>query len=103
MREASLPWVHDQIRRKCRSGSRSPRPRSRCFSKRDFMSERRRRERGALAVEFGLSMPMLVIVIAGGLQFGRALITRHQLAEATNFATRKAVVATKGNPAVLNL
>lgn len=56
-----------------------------------------RRERGALSVEFALLMPLLLLVIIGGVHFGRVLMTRHKVTEATNYATRAAAVARTSN------
>lgn len=59
----------------------------------------RRRQRGAVSVEFALVAPLLVLIIVGGVHFGRVLMTRHKLTDATNYATRAAAVArvTNGN------
>ncbi len=43
-------------------------------------------------------MPLMLIVIVGGVHFGRVLMTRHKLTEATNYATRAAAVAHVNNP-----
>ena len=59
---------------------------------------RRRRQRGSVSVEFALVMPLMLIVIVGGVHFGRVLMTRHKLTEATNYATRSAAVARVNNP-----
>ena len=55
--------------------------------------QRSRRQRGSVSVEFALVMPLLLLVIIGGVHFGRILMTRHKLTEATNYATRSAAVA----------
>jgi Flp pilus assembly protein TadG len=58
------------------------------------MGERvRARERGAVAVEFALTVPVIVLLVVGGVHVGRVLGTRHSLADATSYATRAAVVA----------
>ncbi len=57
------------------------------------------RQRGSVSVEFALVMPLLLITIVGGVHFGRILMTRHKITEATNYATRAAVVARTTNPA----
>ena len=63
----------------------------------------RRREKGGIAIEFGLTMPLLLLTIAGGLQIGRALITRHSLAEAVSYATRAAALTgNTSNSAIQN-
>ncbi len=51
-----------------------------------------RTQRGSISVEFALVMPLLVIVIIGGVHFGRVLMTRHEVTEATNYATRSAAI-----------
>ncbi len=51
-----------------------------------------RKQRGALSVEFALLMPLMLLVIVGGVYFGRVLMTRHKVTEATNYATRAAAV-----------
>jgi Flp pilus assembly protein TadG len=56
------------------------------------------RQRGSVSVEFALVMPLLLLVIVGGVHFGRILMTRHRLTEATNYATRAAAIAHNGNP-----
>ncbi len=43
-------------------------------------------------------MPLLLLVIVGGVHFGRVLMTRHRLTEATNYATRAASIAHTSNP-----
>lgn len=53
----------------------------------------RRRQRGAVSVELALVAPLLVLLIIGGVHFGRVLMTRHQLGDATSHATRTAAVA----------
>jgi Flp pilus assembly protein TadG len=53
----------------------------------------RNRQRGAVAVELGLSMPILVLTVFGGIQLSRALVTRHRLADAVSYATRSAAIA----------
>lgn len=51
------------------------------------------RQRGAISVEFALATPALLLLILGGIHLGRALTTRHRLADATSFATRAAAIA----------
>jgi len=51
------------------------------------------RERGGIAVELGISMPILLMLTMGGTMLGRALMTRHRLADATSYATRAAAIA----------
>ena len=55
------------------------------------------RQRGSVSVEFALVMPLLLLVIIGGVHFGRVLMTRHRLTEATNYATRSAAIAHVSN------
>jgi Flp pilus assembly protein TadG len=58
---------------------------------------KRQGERGAVSVEFALVMPLVVLVLIGGIHFGGVLMTRHELTEATNYATRSAAIARDGN------
>jgi Flp pilus assembly protein TadG len=63
---------------------------------------RKKRDRGGIAIEFALSMPLLMLTVAGGLQMGYALMARHALTEATSYATRKAALAAgQGNNGAL--
>jgi Flp pilus assembly protein TadG len=57
--------------------------------------------RGATAIEFLLAMPILLLVIAGGLQLGRALVTRHRLSDAVGYAARAAGIARQADPAAV--
>jgi len=57
----------------------------------------RRRQRGSVSVEMALGVPLLLLVIVGGVHFGRVLTIRHKLGEATNYATRAAAVARTSN------
>jgi Flp pilus assembly protein TadG len=61
-----------------------------------------RRLRGSAAVEVALTMPILLLVLVGGLQLGRALVTRHRLEDAVGHATRAAAIANEIDPARLN-
>jgi Flp pilus assembly protein TadG len=56
-----------------------------------------RRQVGAISVEFALVVPILVLVIIGGVHFGRVLMIRHKLGEATNYATRSAAIQRNTN------
>lgn len=56
-----------------------------------------RSQRGSVSVEMALVMPLMIIVIIDGVHFGKVLMTRHKLAEATNYATRSAAVARTSN------
>ena len=58
------------------------------------MAPRKRpRERGAAAVEFALVLPLLFLVIAGIVDFGRALYTEVILTNAAREGVRAAVMA----------
>jgi Flp pilus assembly protein TadG len=50
-------------------------------------------ERGATSVELALGMPVLILVILGGVHLGRVVMARHQLADATSYASRAAAIA----------
>jgi Flp pilus assembly protein TadG len=60
-----------------------------------------RRERGAAAVELALGMPILLLVIVGGIHLGRIVMARHQLADAASYATRAAAIAGDASPGEL--
>jgi Flp pilus assembly protein TadG len=62
-------------------------------------ARRSSRQRGSVSVEFGLIAPLLLMLILGGVHFGRVLTTRHHLTEATNYAARAAAVARTSNSA----
>lgn len=55
-------------------------------------SVRNRRERGAAAVEFAIIFPVLFLLLAGIIDFGRAFFYQVQLANAAREGTRAAVV-----------
>jgi len=59
----------------------------------------RRRQRGAVSVELALGLPVLVLIILGGVHFGLVLKTRAQLGDATNHAARAAGIARTANAA----
>ncbi len=56
------------------------------------MRRRRNPESGSVSVEFALLLPVFLILVVGGLHFGRVLSTRHRLSDATGVATRSAAV-----------
>src|SRR5688500_6300746 len=58
-----------------------------------------RRSRGGIAVDLALGMPVLLFLVLGGSQLGRALVSRHRLADATGFAARAAAVSGRTDPA----
>lgn len=62
----------------------------------------RRRERGAAAVELALLLPVFLLVIAGIVDFGRALFTQITLTNAAREGARAAVVSTM-SPADIKL
>lgn len=59
------------------------------------------RQRGSIAVEFGLAMPILTLVLLGGLQLGRAMVTRHRLEDAVSYAARSAAIGNQTNQGVV--
>src|SRR5262245_35912155 len=63
---------------------------------------RRSRQFGGAAIEFGLSIPVLLLAVAGGLGLGRALVVRHNFADAVSYATRYVAVQAKGVPGAVN-
>jgi Flp pilus assembly protein TadG len=54
-------------------------------------------QRGAVSIELALGLPLLVMVIMGGVHFGLVLSTRHQLGDATNYAVRAASIRQSTN------
>ena len=50
-------------------------------------------QRGSVSAEAALVVPVLVLIILGGVHFGKVLMLRHQLAAATDVATRTAALA----------
>jgi Flp pilus assembly protein TadG len=58
-------------------------------------------QRGAVAVEFALSIPALVLVVFGGVMLSRAIHARTRLSDAVGYAARaEAVAASFRNGAV---
>jgi Flp pilus assembly protein TadG len=55
-------------------------------------ASRLRDERGAAAVEFALVLPLLVVILFGILEFGRALHISHVVTDAAREGARRAVV-----------
>lgn len=55
-----------------------------------------RRQRGAAAVEMAIMMPLLLLVLAGIVDFGRFFFTEIQLANAAREGARAAVVSEVG-------
>jgi Flp pilus assembly protein TadG len=51
-----------------------------------------------VSVEFAFGVPALLFVVLSGIVLGRALLTRHRLADATGFAARAAVVRDNMGP-----
>lgn len=57
------------------------------------------KERGAIAVEFALLIPIVLLIILWGVHLGRALGAKHSLQEATNYVTRVASIKSITNAA----
>jgi Flp pilus assembly protein TadG len=57
-----------------------------------------RRERGAAAVEMALILPVLLLLVGGIIDMGRAFMTQIVLTNAAREGTRAAVVMTTGTP-----
>ena len=56
------------------------------------------RERGAVAVEFALSVLFVILpLIVGGTHLGLVLATKHKLSDATGYAARAAAIAKHGD------
>lgn len=58
----------------------------------------RRGERGAAAVEMALILPVLLLLVGGIIDMGRAFMTQILLTNAAREGTRAAVVMTTGTP-----
>jgi Flp pilus assembly protein TadG len=58
-----------------------------------------RAQRGAVSVETALVVPLLLLVVLGGVHFGLVITARHRLADAANYAVRAAVIARQTEPA----
>jgi hypothetical protein len=52
-------------------------------------------QRGSASVELALGLPLLLLVVLGGLHLGRVVMARHQLADAASYATRAAAIAAR--------
>lgn len=52
-----------------------------------------RNERGAAAVEFAVILPLLLLVVFGGIEFGLVLFNKQVLTNASREATRAGIVA----------
>jgi Flp pilus assembly protein TadG len=63
--------------------------------------DNQRYERGGVSIEFVFGVPALLFVVLSGLTLGRALLTRHRLADATGFAARAAAVEQETSPDVV--
>ena len=57
-----------------------------------------RRERGAAAVEMALILPVLLLLVGGIIDLGRAFMMQIMLTNAAREGTRAAVVMTTGTP-----
>lgn len=66
---------------------------SRLFKAQEGTAAKRRRERGAAAVEFALIASVLMLLIFGGLQFGLILEMKNAVTQAASEGGRAAVVA----------
>ncbi|WP_084327823.1 TadE/TadG family type IV pilus assembly protein [Intrasporangium oryzae] len=63
---------------------------------------RSRRDRGAAAIEFALVLPLLLLAIAGIIDFGRAFFTQISLTNAAREAVRAAVVSSPSTTDIQN-
>jgi len=62
----------------------------------------RKSQRGSIAVELGLSIPIFMIVVCGGLSLGRALVTKHNLESAVSEVARSAAISNQRSEAVIH-
>lgn len=58
--------------------------------------------RGSVAVELGLTIPIFLIVVCGGLSLGRALVTKHNLESAVTHAARSAAISNQRSEQVIH-
>lgn len=65
-----------------------------------FIDPRRRREQGNVAVELGLAMPLLLLIIAGVVDLGLLFWEKHVITNATREGARAAVKAVDTGTAV---
>ncbi|HUG68360.1 MAG TPA: TadE/TadG family type IV pilus assembly protein [Pirellulaceae bacterium] len=61
------------------------------------------RTRGAAAVELAVSLPILLVVLLGSIEMGRAVMTKHVLEEAARAGCRVAVVDSSTKQDVLDV
>lgn len=61
-----------------------------------------RRERGAVAVEMALVLPVLLLMVGGIIDLGRAFMTQSILTNAAREGTRYAITQTTGTAATVN-
>jgi Flp pilus assembly protein TadG len=61
-----------------------------------------RNQRGSIAVELGLALPVFILVVCGGLSLGRALVTKHNLEAAVAVVTRQAAIANQRSQSVIH-
>jgi Flp pilus assembly protein TadG len=54
-----------------------------------------RGQRGSASVELALGLPLLLVVVLGGVHLGRVVMARHQLADAASFAARAAAITAR--------
>lgn len=62
------------------------------------MRQRLRSDRGASAVEFALVLPLLLLLVVGIAEFGRAYNVQISLSAAAREGVRVAAISTKDNP-----
>jgi Flp pilus assembly protein TadG len=58
---------------------------------------RRERRRGQAVVEFALTLPLYLLILCGGIEFGRALFAHAQLHQATQEGARYGAVLRRGD------
>ncbi|MFT4572025.1 MAG: Flp pilus assembly protein TadG [Hyphomicrobiaceae bacterium] len=63
-------------------------------------SNRNRRQRGVVSVEFAILVPVLAMLILGGVDFGRAFFENHLLLEGARAGVRVAALPRKTNDEV---
>ena len=61
------------------------------------------KERGSVAVEFALVVPLFLVLVTGGVHFADVLLTGHRLGEAVGLGARTAAVQNASSATIRNL
>ena len=66
------------------------------------MRNRHSTQRGSIAVELGITIPIFILVVCGGLSLGRVLVTKHNLESAVTHVARSAAIAGQTGEAAIH-